>query len=528
MTKFYTLLAAAAISLTASAQQQLQLSKSLNGLELTQRFQKGNELATSISNEQLSDKTIEQFSDDQLTPLAVPTGSWKNLGTGLWFEALLCLNYSDIPSGLSWDVTIEESETTPGYYRLQPYNTTASYTYELLQMLSPTYVYVNATNPNQVYTDGDIKPFNGLATYSNLNTENDWPGYSMYGTLKDGVITFPEQSFAYYTTGWYVSRNSDQLKIALPGAEVKDYSLTLSAPYCEEDNDVTVTIKAGKDISSLKYTLLPGSYEASDDNNAIVAAQGYPLSTNITTLNGVSDLDSGLYSILMVGLDENNTVVAGTNVSFFIISDDSDKWIEYGTATFDDGIFSSVFSDVDPENLTVKVEENVSQPGYFRLVNPYENHTLFGPYATIHGDHNHYIYINATDPEAVYVEASPMGVDFGTFGHAMVWSWASMYIEAGYEPESEDLGTYKDNVITMPDASLLFAFNNYSNGSILTAGKDFKVTLQEVTGIENITADDENAPVEYYNLQGIRIANPEAGQIVIKRQGSAVSKVLVK
>ncbi len=37
----------------------------------------------------------------------------------------------------------------------------------------------------------------------------------------------------------------------------------------------------------------------------------------------------------------------------------------------------------------------------------------------------------------------------------------------------------------------------------------------------------ENAPVEYFNLQGIRVANPENG-IYIRRQGSSVSKVLVK
>lgn len=46
------------------------------------------------------------------------------------------------------------------------------------------------------------------------------------------------------------------------------------------------------------------------------------------------------------------------------------------------------------------------------------------------------------------------------------------------------------------------------------------------TGIEDVTVD-ENAPVEYYNLQGIRVANPENG-IFIRRQGNKTSKVLVK
>lgn len=38
---------------------------------------------------------------------------------------------------------------------------------------------------------------------------------------------------------------------------------------------------------------------------------------------------------------------------------------------------------------------------------------------------------------------------------------------------------------------------------------------------------DENAPVEYYNLQGVRVANPSNG-IYIRRQGTAVSKVMIR
>ncbi len=46
------------------------------------------------------------------------------------------------------------------------------------------------------------------------------------------------------------------------------------------------------------------------------------------------------------------------------------------------------------------------------------------------------------------------------------------------------------------------------------------------SGVQNI-ATDENAPVEYYTLQGVRVANPENG-LYIKRQGNKAQKVLVK
>ncbi|MDE6270287.1 MAG: hypothetical protein K2M12_05460 [Muribaculaceae bacterium] len=48
------------------------------------------------------------------------------------------------------------------------------------------------------------------------------------------------------------------------------------------------------------------------------------------------------------------------------------------------------------------------------------------------------------------------------------------------------------------------------------------------TGIENVVSDAANeAPVEFFNLQGVRVANPENG-LYIRRQGNEVSKVVVK
>ena len=48
------------------------------------------------------------------------------------------------------------------------------------------------------------------------------------------------------------------------------------------------------------------------------------------------------------------------------------------------------------------------------------------------------------------------------------------------------------------------------------------------TGVDDVTVNDENAPVEYYNLQGVRVENPAPGQLYIKRQGSKATKVLFR
>ena len=53
-----------------------------------------------------------------------------------------------------------------------------------------------------------------------------------------------------------------------------------------------------------------------------------------------------------------------------------------------------------------------------------------------------------------------------------------------------------------------------------------KVTNEDIlTGVEDI-AVDANAPVEYYNLQGVKVENPSNG-IFIKKQGTKATKVVL-
>jgi len=72
-----------------------------------------------------------------------------------------------------------------------------------------------------------------------------------------------------------------------------------------------------------------------------------------------------------------------------------------------------------------------------------------------------------------------------------------------------------------------------SNPLVLTAAKQVRFSYMQVKydggngGVEGIAVDNTNAPVEYYNLQGVRIENPTNG-LYIRRQGSDVTKVIVR
>ena len=72
----------------------------------------------------------------------------------------------------------------------------------------------------------------------------------------------------------------------------------------------------------------------------------------------------------------------------------------------------------------------------------------------------------------------------------------------------------------------------YGYGEETTVTFDFDYTDAEwplidvdVEGVKGVEVDNNNAPVEYFNLQGVRVSNPENG-IFIRRQGNNAVKVV--
>lgn len=53
-------------------------------------------------------------------------------------------------------------------------------------------------------------------------------------------------------------------------------------------------------------------------------------------------------------------------------------------------------------------------------------------------------------------------------------------------------------------------------------------TVGGVAGIKNAIIDNIDAPAEYYNMQGMKIENPVAGQLYIVKKGNKASKQIIK
>jgi hypothetical protein len=85
-----------------------------------------------------------------------------------------------------------------------------------------------------------------------------------------------------------------------------------------------------------------------------------------------------------------------------------------------------------------------------------------------------------------------------------------------------DNGTYDNGAWTGDSESIKFtmtATTRISTVTVLFEGNG--------SGVGSIVVDNENAPVEYYNLQGVRVANPTPGLYIV-RQGTKVSKTVVR
>lgn len=185
--------------------------------------------------------------------------------------------------------------------------------------------------------------------------------------------------------------------------------------------------------------------------------------------------------------------------------------------------------------MEVEVQQYTEKPGYFRIKNPYAG--LAHDYMQDPGhSHGHYIYIDASEPDNVIMQESPVGVYGEEYGEILVGSDYWNLIETYGREFADDYGITSggllaDNTITFNASASLtiyptlyadwFETNVKEDGS---AG-DFALVLKDpATGIEGIAAPSDEA--RYYNLQGIPVADPQHG-LYIERRGTRTRKVLL-
>lgn len=483
----------------------------------------------------------------QVAPKAVSETSWTDLGNASFTQSLLTTFGA---SGCTETTAVKAQQGASGSYIriVEPFaNLTNTYNAKYLANIEGSSFYFNISDPSNVKLEGDetvVSCAGSIASYGKMKfkdkytyyTENGWESSltsSSYGTYVDGAITFAEGSLVVNVSGvsatTYYAVSGD-FKFVLPGG--KDYNVSIDVDSNCVTSAFDVNFNLSADIVSAKYTFTSDYYQSADYIytgilDGSIGSSTINQSTTVSLDLSEYGVTSHRYiSFFLIGLDANDNIVAKASRHVFYQPDESASWKSIGTGKFTDGFYYGFYSDLTAQEVDVEIEENTSAAGYFRVVNPFA--TLYSKY--VHdGTHNHYIYVDATDTSCIYIEPSSSGLDIG-YGIGCVNSIAYLYLEYDY---SNYVGTWdkSTNEITFPTDALLIAEENFNSGSYYSTNSksSFSLKLPESygAGVKSITVDD-NAPVEYFNLQGVRIANPEAGQLVIRRQGSNVTKTVVR
>ncbi len=356
---------------------------------------------------------------------------------------------------------------------------------------------------------------------------------------------------------------------------VGTYDWTYTSAFDGKSYTGSVVIEQGEGSGSLNISMTPAG-----GDNFVVAGTVNSLTGKLTipeakigTSNDTKE-DLYFYGITLSGetankvtitasYDETNkSVTFDSNIIFFVATESGlaelrgyvaamrnsfvqpTSWETLGTGKFKETFLATMYGipvSSCPE-VDVTVLYSPDQDGMFRIVDPYAE--VF--------DANSTIEIDATDPEYVLIPQQSMGFIDETDGETFIMSksYAYAFLMSPAKDKEAFLSAYGAQNITydkangrinMPANSFFarwpFATGNGQNNttspnSLYSNNNSSESYLQlptDISAIGNIAADaDINAPVEYFNLQGMKIENPEAGQIVIRRQGSTVTKMLTR
>lgn len=186
------------------------------------------------------------------------------------------------------------------------------------------------------------------------------------------------------------------------------------------------------------------------------------------------DAEVGKPYTLEVEISDPKFVSEYTSVSTYSYTVTRVKWNDvsyiinngqkiYGYAAYTEDLVTTFFA---VPNLTfpTRLQERDDMPGYFRMVNTYGANYPALEEGQWDPENDYYIYIDATDPDKVYIpEACNTGMDVN-YGFCYVWSMVGL----GMKRERQDYidgnyGTYENGVITFPKGALLFGMEKYND-----------------------------------------------------------------
>ena len=322
-----------------------------------------------------------------------------------------------------------------------------------------------ATNPNYgqvTITDIPHYPFTNI-------DPKDYETYPCTFDAEKGLFTF---NVAYIVCTLYNANTNGSFgngveTFQLDGYYVPDYSLTMEyrGNYVDKNGTNNAVISTTKGVDVAKYLMTVIS--ADEDANAAIQGmlKGEVACDTLTEAGfyAYPMTASGNYKALAITFDaEENPLEAYSTDFEFWVAGDSNPWQSLGYAMYTDDVILPLYGN-PAMSYYVEVLENKEQPGLFRLMDLCGPEYPFNSYGTY--KEGSYIEIDATDPEAVWIEGwQSTGFDLGQGVHEMTsMAWYQANANGATKEDAKEAGlcgTYADGVITFPADGILVAIGD--------------------------------------------------------------------
>jgi len=493
--------------------------------------------------------------------------TWTDYGEARFHDGWILPAFGITPDIFDWPVPVQKSSLGERYKLIAPWHQEyLKLTFQQLGISFPftTQMYdiiIDCTDPDRVMMDyqpgvvfkpGYLNDFSSVQV--NLNTlhnmylangiaEEQIAAAGFVSKLVDGNIYIRSccmgtDNQPVAQAGGAFVENPYDTRIELPGA--KDYSFYSELTEgCVHADAATLKYEVSEktDIAQVKYCAVAGDRYANRGNLFdSLEANGY---MKVASASGTKVLPDGvdklpvsvLVSVFVAAYNADGVRVANDVHAYIHHVDDSDNWTELGEGEFTEDLISSAYGDANgntwgASTYKVKVLQHKERPGLYRIVNPYGSAWKHAAYNKHDATHDYYLNIDATDPAKVYIPYSFVGFDSGEgLGCDYLISYNAYVNEKNIDARL--WGKLADGVVTMP-AKSVYDFTTRDDSPYQVGTGRFKLVLP-VAGVDGVSIDsDADAPVEYFNLQGVRLMNPAKGQLVIKRQGGTVTKEYVR
>lgn len=232
----------------------------------------------------------------------------------------------------------------------------------------------------------------------------------------------------------------------------------------------------------------------------------------------------------------------------------ADEWDEVGSAIYRDVVFGyKVFGSREPKETLVRVALNKENPKRLLFINPYQT----DEWKAVNRDRTGagFVIADISDPEFVIFEPyvySGYEYDYRnnndrdqlSLGKTYVYNDEGYYTRIAGLPVEDakqflinygnEMTTFDTDVIRCASGAMIFATESqptkkYSFGGDVYGDIELDsdvVNAIKATSVEKI-ATDENAPSEYFTIDGVKVNNPAPGNFYILRKGSEVKKIIL-